>query len=373
MLLLSYRKNEQKMSYKNFSTEDFVQDKHFRQWVLQPDKASNLFWHQFLSENPDKLSAVKEAKAVVLNMQFPDRDLSDEDIAQMWRHIESINLSHQPASHQKGKEIPLNPIAMAEHKARKMHRWQRRDWLKIVASFAGILLLSTLAYLYFDKSPQYSIYQTTYGETKTIALPDNSVVTLNANTRLKVPDSWKEGAPREVWLQGEAFFEIEKQVSHTEGKASERRKFLVYTDNLKVEVLGTTFNVNTRRHKTQVVLNTGIVKLIGKRNELTMEPGELVELSAEQHDFVKKVVNPVPYSSWKENKLICDGTTLHEIVEVMQDRFGVKVKLEDASLRNIEASGTIPLDDIEIFIAVLQKSIGLEIRQEGEQIIIQSK
>lgn len=356
------------MSYKNFSTEDFVQDKHFRQWVLQPDKSSNIFWHEFLSANPEKLAAVKQAKALVLGMQFPELNLSEADIAQMWDNIKQANLSDQPADADSRQDMPLNPIAMAEHKAIKRIRWSHSHLLKFAASFVGILLLSSIAYFYFWNGPQYNIYHTAYSETRTITLPDSSVITLNANTTLKVPDQWEEDTPREVWLQGEAFFEIEKQISHV---TTSNRKFLVHTNNLKIEVLGTKFNVNARRNKTQVVLNTGRVKLIGEHNELTMEPGELAELSEEKQEFVRKVVNPDPYSSWKENKLICNGTTLREIVEVMEDRFGVKVTMAESHLAEIEASGTIPLDDIEIFIAVLQKSIGLDMVRQGDQIIIQ--
>ena len=361
------------MTYKNFSTEDFVQDKRFRQWVLQPDKASNIFWHAFLSANPEKLTAVKQAKAIVLGMQFPELDLSETDIAQMWDNIKQTNLSGQPADAPSRQDMPLNPIAMVEHKARKQARWSHSHVLKIAASFVGILLLSAIGYFYFWNGTQYHTYQAAYNETRTIVLPDSSVITLNANTTLKVPEQWEAGVPREVWLQGEAFFEIEKQMSRVAAHEGSNRKFLVHTDNLKIEVLGTTFNVNARRNKTQVVLNTGSVKLIGKYRELTMEPGELAELSVEKQDFVKKVVNPGPYSSWKENKLICNGTTLREIVEVMEDRFGVKVTLKEPHLAEIEASGTIPLDDIAVFIAVLQKSIGLDIAQQGDQIIIRGK
>lgn len=362
------------MAYEDFSTEDFIQDTQFRQWVLRPDRASNRFWHEFLTRNPEKLPAIKQAKQLLLSLKFPEVELSDEDKAQLWNNIRQVNLSPpaDPADYR--KEIPLNPIAIADHERRKQSGRRSSKRLRVAASLAGLLGLGILAYFLLDGGLSYDVYRTAYGETKTIVLPDGSSVVLNANTTLKVPSEWEAAAPREAWLRGEAFFDVEKQLRHTPDSLKKRRKFWVHTKNLKVEVLGTAFNVNTRRHKTQVVLNTGKVKLIDKhRNELTISPGELAELSENRSTFVKKVVDTAPYSSWKENKLICDGTTLDEIARIMHDRFGVEVQLANPDLAKVEASGTIPLDDLTVFLTVMQKSINVDIIQQGDRVIIQKK
>lgn len=367
------------MSYKNFSTEDFVHDAYFRQWVLQPDLSSITFWHEFLSENPDQVHAIRQARMVVLNMQFQESDLSEADIACMWENIQQTNLMHEQTDRNRREVLPLYPAASTGNERGVQTEWYHRGILKIAASFIGLLLLFYGSYLIWSEFRNVT-YQTAYGETKSIILPDSSVVTLNANTLLKVPDQWDDQEEREVWLEGEAYFEVQKLVldqgvNHAtqQKNYSGQVKFIVHTNNMQVEVLGTKFNVNARRRKTQVVLNSGKVKLRSDKHELTLEPGELAELSEAHPGFTKKTVNPEPYFLWKDNKLVCDGTSLGEIVKIMQDRFGVEVIFIEDHLAGIEASGTIPMDNINVFITVLKKSIGLDITKNGKRVVIREK
>src|SRR5258707_3694979 len=61
--------------------------------------------------------------------------------------------------------------------------------------------------------PQYALQKTGFGEMKTIVLPDSSVVILNSNSSLSIPEQWTETADRQVWLEGEAYFQVKKQPS----------------------------------------------------------------------------------------------------------------------------------------------------------------
>lgn len=86
------------------------------------------------------------------------------------------------------------------------------------------------------------MYATQYGEQRVVELPDHSVVSLNANSTLRFRNDWSQANTlREVWLDGEAFFSVQKQ----EGAAGPA-KFIVHTNDLDVEVLGTRFNVSNR-------------------------------------------------------------------------------------------------------------------------------
>src|SRR3546814_2436829 len=82
----------------------------------------------------------------------------------------------------------------------------------------------------------------------------NSLVYLNANSRLYFEKSLLGSFSREVRLEGEAFFKVEKD-SGVDGY----RKFLVHTNGMAVEVLGTTFNVRARHSVSSVTLQTGKV------------------------------------------------------------------------------------------------------------------
>src|SRR5579872_616700 len=94
---------------------------------------------------------------------------------------------------------------------------------------------------------QYSEIRTGYGEIKSVLLPDSSVVTLNANSTMRIPEQWTEASGRQVWLEGEAYFQVQKKPATAE-------KFVVHTKEVDVEVLGTKFNVNARRERAVVSL-----------------------------------------------------------------------------------------------------------------------
>lgn len=107
-------------------------------------------------------------------------------------------------------------------------------------------------------------------------LPDHSRVTLNANSRVTYYEETHPQPVREVFLEGEAFFSVVHQ------ERASPVPFIVRTPDLTVQVLGTEFNVNTRRGRTQVVLDDGQIELqLPSEQKAAMKPGDLVEYEAQ--------------------------------------------------------------------------------------------
>ncbi len=125
----------------------------------------------------------------------------------------------------------------------------RLVWMKVAAV---VTLLLVAFVFYIGRQNQNHTYHTTFGESRRVLLPDGSLVTLNANSSLRVADRWGRRTEREVWLNGEAFFSVRE--TKREGEAV---KFVVHTHDLNVEVRGTEFNVNTRKQQTRVVAERG--------------------------------------------------------------------------------------------------------------------
>ncbi len=244
-------------------------------------------------------------------------------------------------------------IAGENQQSKTRHFRLSRRQFAVAATISSLLVLA-IAWLVMGKNDP-TIYQTAYGETQSITLPDGSVVTLNANSSLKTHSDFDK--QREVWLKGEAFFVIEKLK-----REAVYAKFIVHTDRLKVEVLGTSFNVQDWEEKTRVVLRTGKVKLTSEDNEnMLMEPGELAEISSDSKTILKKVVNPEIYAAWTENKLLCDNTPLSELAIVIEHRYGKQVIFEDASLMTLAVSGTLPLANLTTLIEILKESLKINI------------
>lgn len=355
------------MDYKNYSTEDFVLDKKFRLWIENPDKVSNLFWHQFLKDHPEKIEDVKKAMAILQKLKFRHYRLSSEEVKDLWNNIESMKDSFSEIP-EADHELPLHPIYVAEHTSKQKSFYQSNYFLPVAASLAGLVLIA--GFFWWSMINREQLYTTAYGETMTVELPDGSLATLNANSTLKVPVSWRGDNARQVRLEGEAFFQVEKTGQKDNLAKQQPLTFIVHTGGVAVEVLGTKFNVNTRREKVQVVLNSGKVKVKWKEREMMMKPGELVEVHQEENQVTQKIVKPALYSSWKDDQLLCDATLVSEVANTIEDRFGYEVVVLDKSLDTLKVSGTIPIDNIETFNLVFSKLIKGNVKQQGNKVII---
>ncbi|MFR5660052.1 MAG: FecR domain-containing protein [Butyricimonas faecihominis] len=103
---------------------------------------------------------------------------------------------------------------------------------------------------------QYNVLQTPRGGEYQITLADGSIVQLNSATQLKFPVVFDK-EKREVYLTGEAFFEVQKD---------EKRPFYVIADGIKIRVYGTSFNVNTHdKERVQTVLVEGLIGLSAEK------------------------------------------------------------------------------------------------------------
>lgn len=361
------------MKYINYSVQDFVLDENFRIWVLQTDTRYDSFWNSWLAENPDKKPIVEEARRLILLINFEKNHPGNEEFDKVWQNIEAgmgEGAEHK-IDHTRNKGTVISMRGEDQITRQKANR--KRLWVRSAAVFIGILVVSTVAYFVLGPGYSFQEYVTAYGETMTIKLPDNSVVRLNSNSSLKFARDWDENDHREVWLEGEAFFNVVKK-DLAVGEKVGRSKFTVQTQNLNVEVLGTRFNVKDRDINTQVVLNSGKVKLeIPKENgmlNVLMQPGELVEVSTEHEEIIKKKVEPELYTSWRNNVLIFKETPLGEIIDILQHNYGLKIFVQNPSLAERKYTGTFKNPDSEIILESISTLFDVEIIRKEDQVLL---
>lgn len=343
------------MKYDDYSLEDFLTDDFFLNWVKHPDPSNTAFWNNWLKENPAQSPTVNEAVLLIKSLEFAPDEISDASVARL-----------QAAIYQRiddgEKVIPLSG------RSSNPSRWY---WLAAsVALIAGLV-----AFLNPDLlSDSNVLVSSGYGETKIVFLPDSSRVTLNANSRLSYAKDWQQGS-RDVYLEGEAFFEVRKvkEVSIENASATaDYRKFRVLTQEVTVEVLGTTFDVQNRRGETKVVLKTGKVKVLDNvaGKTVTMKPGDMVRAS--QQALIKEVVNPATHTAWKDNLLVFDNISLSEIARLLEDNYDFDVKIEDSQLGKKTFQGTFPADDIDLLLQTLTKSLDAEVDYEQKKIVFKN-
>lgn len=232
----------------------------------------------------------------------------------------------------------------------------RRYWLAgVAASF--IVIIS--AFFLQDQLFQGNIDLTTaLAETRTIYLPDSSVVYLNAETNISYS---KKGwdTERVVTLRGEAFFEVKKGSN-----------FSVTTPNGIVEVLGTSFNVRSRGKELLVACKTGKVRVTAFGNENTQiltpglqtktKSGNLIEPHAIKLDDI---------DLWREGLYYLESVSIKEGFEELERIFNVEV-VHNLSKTELERVGTWDFDrnNLEESIQFISVSMGFKYKIEKDRI-----
>ncbi|HWW39479.1 FecR family protein [Pedobacter sp.] len=242
---------------------------------------------------------------------------------------------------------------------------------KLLAAAAVLLLVAAAGILFLKDYHRMISYTTKYGETARIVLPDSSVVLLNGNTRLSFRKHWSSSGDREVNMDGEAYF----SVKHTK---TDQKFFVRMNDHSSVQVLGTEFNVSKRKEETRVVLNSGKIALRmetadpAREKVITMKPGDLVEYQPAQHTYIKKVVDPEMYSSWKSSRLVFEKTRLKEVLQQLHNTYGLNIQVEKPELMNMSVSGSAPTQNIDLLIKGLSEIFHLELIRKGDTLIVTS-
>lgn len=277
---------------------------------------------------------------------FKPKSLSYDEIHDQWEALQA-RLHDGPAPLQR----PPRPF---------------RTLYRVAAALTGLTLLGLLGYWSHGKLTR-SVHQTGYGQMVRLTLPDGSAVTLNANSSLTYPREWPGGQIREVWLEGEAFFHVRRQKQKT--------RFVVHTGKVRVEVLGTAFNVATRRGRTRVVLQSGRVKLekAGRPGEaVLMQPRELVEYAAGDRQFRKRAVDPEPYTAWQGRKMIFNDTPVEEVARQLEDTYGLRVTIADPELAGRQLSGEISTRNVDVLLSALAALLEAEVQRDGDQVTLGS-
>ncbi|GGM90185.1 hypothetical protein GCM10010967_23900 [Dyadobacter beijingensis] len=235
--------------------------------------------------------------------------------------------------------------------------WWNRPYYAIAASLSLLVVSASIAW--WAMSPAH--FHTAYGQIRKITLEDGSVVTLNANSDIRVANNLAESAVREVWLEGEAYFDIAKRNG---------AKFIVHTPEAQVEVLGTEFNVMARRQNTKVVLHEGKVKLhAANAPAVVMKPGDMATVTERKEPIRLQSVRPELYDSWKESMVVLDGKPVVEITQMLLDNYGISVTFADTNFLSKKLDGKLSLQSTDDFITNLATILDLEIEKRGKDYV----
>ncbi|MGZ3952702.1 MAG: FecR family protein [Flavisolibacter sp.] len=322
---------------KSFNTiEDVIADDHFFAWYSQNDLVKANEWEGWLSLNP------QFAPLVQLSIDW----LNGSKLAENEPSIQQVEEAHQKliSSLNRRRIVPMKRLVTL---------W----W---VSAAAAVLILLVSGFWLWNINSK-KILNNGYGSISLFQLPDGSHVTLNANSKITIKKAWEKNTDREVWLQGEAFFKVQKTPN--------KNRFIVHANTMDIIVTGTQFNVIAREDESSVLLTEGSVTIrTSNGKEIKMKPGDFVKV--ENEIPARQMVDQQRVLAWKESKLDFDNTPIREVAKIISRDYGVKVTLADKSIGDSTISGIMPNDNLDVLIQALEATGDYKITKSNGEIII---
>jgi transmembrane sensor len=295
-------------------------------WVAA-DAANKEYYEQFkLIWNTSKELAVKSTV--------------DENAA--WQRFQ------QQVSNTNKKETPV----------RKMNT----GWMRIAASIIAVIGVGILGYLFFNKEndPKQLIAQT-QENVLTDTLSDGSMVTLNKRSALSFPEKFK-GDTRKVTLTGEAFFNV---------APNKKKPFIISVNDVEVTVVGTSFNIRSINGNTEVIVETGIVKVTKAGKTIELRPGEKTMITAVDNAPARQEVTDKLYNYYRTREFVCDATPLWKVVEVINEAYDAHIVIANDQMKNLRLTTTFENLSLDRALEVLHETFNLTIKKSGDQIILE--
>ncbi|WP_454487814.1 FecR family protein [Chitinophaga lutea] len=245
-------------------------------------------------------------------------------------------------------------ILMQAHDEAPVAKIRRMGWWKVAAIALPLAGVATWMLRSRPAADESRVYVNDTRSVQVIRLDDGSEVALNRAARLSV----RKGS-REAWLEGEAFFTI---------AGSPSDPFVVHTGHqLDVTVLGTSFNVKTGDKTTEVVLNTGKVKVGDGGETLVLRPGEMAAYDVHEKRMSRRQADTLLHTSWKNGLIPFRERPLRDVVREIGEYYACTVVLESPEKEQELFTGYLPASDLQQSIVTLEQTFSIKIRIEHKQ------
>lgn len=300
-----------------YSVKELLKDEFFIRWVFNPDEDSNHYWTGMINNNPGSREKINKAREILNLMSYENKHkLGEEEYSEML------------------------DVLIRENKYSKLEQpsaGKRYSFIGIAASIILIAAVSVVVYFLntgligeegsaiADYKKEYK--QTRKGEKLTIKLPDGTKVKLNSISSLSYEKGFN-GETREVFLEGEAFFDVERDTS---------RPFIIHTGDFETTVLGTKFNVRSYQDENniEVAVVEGKVKVgSDETNYEYLTPNEVSTYQKETRKLNKIKRDVSNLVAWHKNVLVFENATSEEVWKRLENWYGVNIIIKNK--KNIE-------------------------------------
>jgi hypothetical protein len=360
--------------------EQLIENPLFFKWIFHPTEELNDYWGTYLEQNPEETDAVLEFKSKFeKNLKFANTTFSEERKKRLARQIAK---QLDKLDEKKKRRIFLHnimkyaavallfftigsslvylymanrqPEIIVENSVLPAHA---QEPVLIIDNKQQIQLNSGESELDYSNSGEIIVNQAEsvkkkakgqtpemntliipYGSRSVITLADGSKVWLNAGSRLIYPSEFVDKR-REVFLVGEAFFDIAKDESHP---------FYVKTTDVEIKVLGTQFNVSAypEDYSVQTALAEGRVELSRVNaglleKKIQLSPGELAYFNKKSRETIIYKVDLEYYTLWTDGLFSFSNTDLNRIIRKLERFYNIRFQFDDPLKGSIQITGKL--------------------------------
>jgi transmembrane sensor len=367
--------------YKKYGVEDLVWDTFFRQWVLTPTRESDRVWKQLQAENPEMTDNINKAREVVLSLRVTEPEISTAEISKLVK--ETIS-----------KTTPGGIIVM-EPEAFRGIPFYKKFWFRIAASFTVVMFFAWLAKSRLPESNLANFGEkenlatdsglliekiNTTKATLLVSLEDGSKVTLAPESRIRYARKFV-GGKREVYLAGEAFFDISKDPA---------RPFFVYANELVTKVLGTSFTIKAYKTSKEVTVEvkTGRVSVFTQLDPdveekinnrelegVVLSPNQKIIYARDQIRMVKTLVEKpeIIISKAKAPQFIFEDVPVSEVFDSIGKAYGIDILYDEELLKGCPLTAILENQTLHEKLTIICKAIEANYEILDGQIVVHGK
>ncbi|MHA4812051.1 FecR family protein [Flavitalea flava] len=363
----------------NPSAEDLLKDESFINYCRGQNENDVHYWKNYLEKNPEKKELIAEA---VRQYRLFFNTIADLDLQEQLEILKN--------------KIEINETARVYSINDEPIQTGITFYLKKMMVAASVVILAIAAWTLFHPKQAplpgkgSAGYVSKPGEKKIFQLPDGTQVTLNAGSEITLNSAYGLHS-REVFLKGEAFFDVHQNKS---------LPFIVHAADMDVRALGTAFNIRsyTGDKTSETALILGLVEITLKKEnnkKILLHPNEKV--SWKQHSEpeevnlaspgpaitqpqvaeqiviapVKKMDDGTPQElAWANNNLVFDDESFDEIGTRLERWYGVKIVFGTADLKTFHFTATFKKEKIERILDILKTIKEFKYEYDGIQTIL---
>lgn len=386
---------------------NYILQPEFIEWVIRPTQESDLYWENYTVENPSEKNRINQSKSFIKDLIPNEKELSDEEILSLWEKIEVsatskkrslIKIIRYAAAASILLALGLSVWLLFDQKPEKTNginyhalagKNKAGSEIKLIMSdHSEKLFASSQVALKYNKEGKLDANSekliseaatnqginigatnqlvVPFGKKSSIELSDGTKLWLNSGSRAIYPMVFGKDK-REIYLEGEGYIEVAHDTT---------RPFFVVTDQLKVKVLGTKFNLSAYPDDATIslALVEGQVEASSTTETMKLIPNQVLNYQKSTHLSTINSDDLLEHISWIYGWMLCDKETILSIITKLSRYYDIKIDVKDPKINNMTLTGKLDLKSkCEDVLKVICTTAPLNYEFSDNQIIISAK